>query len=135
MYSVKAISVVRVLNQQIVASISSDGTIKTFSLASLEVPSVAAEPKQIEPLSSYDTKGSRLTCLTAIAVSDDRTTTAAASIRDEDSDSEDSGSEANDVEDDLTEEEDEDDEEEEAELDGEDDEEEEEAEWGGIDEE
>lgn len=47
----------------------------------------------IEPLSTYDTKGSQLTCMTAVAVNDDRTTTYAESVAggsDSDSSDEDS---------------------------------------------
>ena len=130
---VKAISVVRVLNKQIVISISSDGTIKTFSLASLENAVAGDQTMQIEALSSYDTKGTRLTCLTAVAVNDDRSTTAAASVRDEDSDSD--ASDSDEISGDEQEPEEIEGEEEQSEEEEEVEGDEEEAEWGGIDEE
>ena len=86
-------SAVRVSGQHLAITASSDGTIKVFSLGALSVPTgdeAISEPAQIEAVSTFDTNGARLTCLTAVAVKDDRTTTAAAtSVRgEEDSDSE-----------------------------------------------
>ena len=90
---VKSMSAVRVSGQHLAITASSDGTIKVFSLGALSVPTTGeptADPAQIEAVSTFDTNGARLTCLTAVAVKDDRTTTAAAtSVRgEEDSDSE-----------------------------------------------
>lgn len=76
----KSISIVQVLGQQLVAAISSDGTIKSFSLSALDLSGTSQDPQVIEPVSSYDTKGSRLTCMAAVAVKDDRTTTYAESV-------------------------------------------------------
>lgn len=49
----------------IVATISSDGKILVFDLASLpnEIPEATAEVVSINAIGEYDTKGSRLTCL------------------------------------------------------------------------
>lgn len=70
----------QILSQQVLATISSDGLIRVFVLPS-SIPAVAdgqatASPLEITAVGSYDTKGSRLTCLSAVAVSDDRTTVA-----------------------------------------------------------
>ena len=51
----------------IVTTISSDGKIRLYDLASLPPASSTSpnqEKVQIEPITEYDTKGSRLTCLT-----------------------------------------------------------------------
>lgn len=49
----------------IACTVSSDGFINVYDIA--DVPQLAEEspptPKQIQPLSSYDSKGTRLTCL------------------------------------------------------------------------
>lgn len=93
LHRVKSISAVRVSGQHLAITASSDGTIKVFSLGALSVPTTdeaITDPAQIEAVSTFDTNGARLTCLTAVAVKDDRSTTAAAtSVRgEEDSDSE-----------------------------------------------
>ena len=46
----------------IVATISSDGKLRLYDLAAL--PSSSEEKTQLEPIAEYDTKGTRLTCLT-----------------------------------------------------------------------
>lgn len=55
------------ISTTLVSTISSDGKIRLYDLASLP-PSSSTSPNQekvqIEPLTEYDTKGSRLTCLT-----------------------------------------------------------------------
>ena len=50
----------------IVTTISSDGKIRLYDLVSLPPASTSPnqEKVQIEPITEYDTKGSRLTCLT-----------------------------------------------------------------------
>lgn len=59
----------------LVCTISSDGKVRLFDLAA--VPSeVQAEVTQLSPLTEYDTKGSRLTCM---ALADGDVETAAAS--------------------------------------------------------
>ena len=77
--SVKALSLVQILSQQVLVTISSDGFIRVFVLPA-SLPSTAdthaTAPLEISAVGSYDTKGSRLTCLSAVAVSDDRTTVA-----------------------------------------------------------
>jgi protein MAK11 len=46
------------------STVSSDGKINVYDLASLPpISSGKLSPKQIEPITSYDTKGTRLTCL------------------------------------------------------------------------
>lgn len=74
--SVKALSIVQILSQQLCTTISSDGTIKVFNLSTLKLESSSTQGKiqEIAASSSFDTNGSRLTCLTAVAVKDDRTT-------------------------------------------------------------
>lgn len=48
----------------LLTSVSSDGIVNLYDLGSI-IPSkeIGAEAQQISPLSSYDTKGSRLTCV------------------------------------------------------------------------
>lgn len=77
---VKAISVVTVLGQQLATTASSDGTIKVYSLAGLStlISSGVVGLEEFKPIASFDTKGSRLTCLAAVAVSGDRTTAGSA---------------------------------------------------------
>lgn len=91
----KTVSVLEVLGQRLCAAISSDGTIRTFNLSILNVPGSSDEVQTLQPLSIYDTKGSRLTCMTAVSVKDDRTTTYAESVA-SGSDSEDSSDEDSD---------------------------------------
>ncbi|KAK2464005.1 hypothetical protein APHAL10511_003949 [Amanita phalloides] len=48
----------------VVCTVSSDGKIRVFDLASLPLPEEGKEgPVQIGPLAEYDTKGTRLTCI------------------------------------------------------------------------
>ncbi|KAM6497263.1 WD40-repeat-containing domain protein [Amanita muscaria] len=57
----------------IVCTASSDGKIRVFDLAPL--PELGAEtetPVQIEPVAEYDTKGTRLTCITLADAGDDQ---------------------------------------------------------------
>lgn len=77
---VKSLAIVEVLGQHLCTAISSDGSIKTFSLSDINVQASSRDPQVLEAVSSYDTKGSRLTCMTAVAVKDDRATTYAESL-------------------------------------------------------
>merc|ERR1711939_948748 len=133
-----------VLNQHTATTISSDGQIHVYSLANLASAIGAESPLQIKPVQQYDTKGSRLTCLTVVGVRDDRTTRGTVDGGDVSSDDSDDDSEGNDSEleldedaaDDMEElerEEGEDDEDEEDDDDEAADEQNDE-EWGGIDE-
>jgi len=146
---VKAVSVTKVLNQHTATTISSDGSIHVYSLANLAAAIGAESPLQIKPVQRYDTKGSRLTCLTVVGVRDDRTTRGTVDGGDVSSDDSDDDSEGNDSELELDEDAADDMEELEREeaddLEGEDDEDEEDdddeaadeqndEEWGGIDE-
>jgi len=65
---VKAIDTLRLARPDgtpttILASASSDGTIHVYDLFSLP-PQASEKVAELEPLARYDTKGSRLTCLT-----------------------------------------------------------------------
>lgn len=129
---------VRVLEEQIATTISSDGFIN-FYLLPRSLEQSLNVPQQLQPVSNYDTKGSRLTCLTAVGVGNDRTTVASAAdaeSEDEDSSSEEE-SDSLDAEEDVMiedgiEGEEESEEEEEAENALEESDEENEEEWEGI---
>lgn len=57
----------------IICTASSDGKIRVFDLASLpELGAEAETPVQIEPVAEYDTKGTRLTCITLADAGDDQ---------------------------------------------------------------
>jgi protein MAK11 len=76
LFSVKAVEILRValppstkanasLSTIIVCTVSSDGKIHIYDLASLPANLVAgSEALQISPVAEYDTKGTRLTCVT-----------------------------------------------------------------------
>lgn len=51
-------------------TISSDGKIRVFDLADVPVESADDAPAELHPLTEYDSKGSRLTCM-AMADGDD----------------------------------------------------------------
>jgi protein MAK11 len=69
-YRVKAIQTLRVAlppvsgrtSTTIVTTVCSDGKIRVFDLHS--IPAVSAEVTEIGPIAEYDTKGTRLTCVT-----------------------------------------------------------------------
>ena len=54
----------------LVSTISSDGKIRVYDLAAVTSDASIKAPLQIDPLTEYDSKGSRLTCMT-IADGDD----------------------------------------------------------------
>ena len=117
-YRVKSVTVVNVLNQHLVVSISSDGKINVYPLpirksttstntSTQEQVGIPVNPKEgeeediqsIHPISSFDTKGSRLTCLSVVAVSGDRTTAASVTANGfSDGESESGDSESDDLE-------------------------------------
>lgn len=79
-YRVKSIDTLRITlptsppsTTTILASASSDGMIHVYDLSSVPIPSasVATVIETISPIAEYDTKGTRLTCLT-LAASDSR---------------------------------------------------------------
>jgi len=92
---VKAINIIKVLGQDLATTISSDGKIRVFPLSGLTSPDPDSFQK-IEPMQTFDTKGSRLTCLTVVAVRNDRTTRGTAEV----GDSDDSGDDDSDSEED-----------------------------------
>ncbi len=69
MTSVKAVDTIEVSlpegasrsSTTIVCTISSDGKVRLYDLAAL--PASSKETTQLQPLTEYDTKGTRLTCL------------------------------------------------------------------------
>lgn len=76
-HSVKALDTIRIAlpissrpSTTILTSVSSAGTVHVYDLFSLPPPSPSSSPldykdlPQIEPVAVYDTKGSRLTCVT-----------------------------------------------------------------------
>lgn len=97
---VKAVSVTKVLNQHLATTISSDGRIQIYPLAGILTALNTTSATEIQPIQTYDTKGSRLTCLTVVGVKDDRTTRGTVDGMG-DSDSEDEGSSDSDDDDDA----------------------------------
>lgn len=68
-YSVKGLDVLSFQDATYVTTVSSDGRIHLYEVStnSLTVnPSNRAEPPSFDPLVAYDTKGSRLTCVTIV---------------------------------------------------------------------
>lgn len=48
----------------LVSTISSDGKVRVYDLAAIATESPSGELLEISPVAEYDTKGSRLTCMT-----------------------------------------------------------------------
>ena len=70
----------------VVSTISSDGFIRLYDLAAL--PESFEEKTQLQPIADYDTKGTRLTCLT-LAEGDETTSLNGKRKREEDEDGDD----------------------------------------------
>lgn len=65
---VKGLGLVDVRGHKLAVSISSDGRIRVYSLAALDTPSAEQKVMALDPIAAYDTRGSRLTCLTVVSV-------------------------------------------------------------------
>jgi protein MAK11 len=62
--SVKALDVLVSQGSTFAATVSSDGRIHLYDLTMLLGASPSSKPQEIEPIAVYDTKASRLTCVT-----------------------------------------------------------------------
>lgn len=62
--SVKALDVIVSQGSTFAATVSSDGRIHLYDMATLLGASASSKPQEVEPIAVYDTKASRLTCVT-----------------------------------------------------------------------
>jgi len=74
-HSVKAVDVLITQNAAFAATVSSDGRIHLYDLTAAMDVSNVIEPVNIAPIAVYDTKGSRLTCVTITETQEDRSET------------------------------------------------------------